>query len=423
MSQPSHNLDSDAELKALGKTLQLPMMEGSEGEVAINIGALRRETGWITMDPGFVNTGACSSSITFVDGENGILRYRGYPIEQLAEKSSFLAVSWLLMYGELPSDEELSRFADEVRAEAGLPDDLKHLFAAMPREGHPMPITAAAVSALATRSPEPESDEDVHRAFVQLLGKLPTIAAWSHNHGQGEPFADPSVDGDYAERFLRMMFGASSEIDPVVARALDMLLILHADHEQNCSTSTVRLVGSSKAHLFAAISAGIQALWGPLHGGANQAVIEMLEEIEQGGGSAAEFLERAKDKNDSVRLMGFGHRVYKSYDPRAKVLKSVCGDVLGKLGSGSKLLEIAMELESITLQDEYFISRSLYPNVDFYSGVIYKALGIPTDMFTVMFVLGRLPGWISQWHEMRRSPEFRIGRPRQVYTGPTERSL
>jgi citrate synthase len=424
MSQPSHTLASDAELTALGKTLTLPLMEGSEGEVAIDIGALRRETGWITMDPGYVNTGACTSAITFIDGEKGILRYRGYPIEQLAEKSSFLAVAWLLMYGELPTDAELAKFADEVRAEAALPDDLKHLYGAMPKDGHPMPVTAAAVSALATRCAEPESDEEVHRAFVQLLGKLPTIAAWCHNHAEGQPFADPAaVQGDYAERFLRMMFGASNEVDPVVARALDLLLILHADHEQNCSTSTVRLVGSSKAHLFAAISAGVQALWGPLHGGANQAVIEMLEEIEQGGGSAAEFLERAKDKNDSVRLMGFGHRVYKSYDPRAKVLKSVCNDVLGKLGKGSKLLEIAMELEEITLKDDYFISRSLYPNVDFYSGVIYKALGIPTDMFTVMFVLGRLPGWIAQWYEMRRSPEFRIGRPRQVYTGPTERAL
>ncbi len=424
MSQPSHTLASDAELTALGKTLTLPLMEGSEGEIAVDIGALRRETGWITMDPGYVNTGACTSAITFIDGEKGILRYRGYPIEQLAEKSSFLAVAWLLMYGELPSDQELAKLADEVRAEAALPDDLKHLYAAMPKDGHPMPITAAAVSALATRCAEPEGDDDVHRAFVQLLGKMPTIAAWCHNHAEGQPFADPTaVQGDYAERFLRMMFGAGSEVDPAVARALDLLLILHADHEQNCSTSTVRLVGSSKAHLFAAISAGVQALWGPLHGGANQAVLEMLEEIEQGGGSAAEFLERAKDKNDSVRLMGFGHRVYKSYDPRAKVLKSACKEVLAKLGSGSKLLEIAMELEEITLKDEYFVSRSLYPNVDFYSGVIYKALGIPTDMFTVMFAMGRLPGWIAQWHEMRRSPEFRIGRPRQVYTGPTERSL
>ncbi len=426
MTQPSTTLATEAELTALGKTISLPIVEGSEQEIAIDIGRLRRETGWITLDPGYVNTGACSSAITFIDGEKGILRYRGYPIEEIANQGSFLGVAWLLLFGELPNDEELERFKADIRREAGLPKELEGLFKAMPRDGHPMPIAAAAVSALAAHFPDPETDEDIYLATVRLMAKLPTIAAWCHNHAEGTPFADSDVDGLYGERFLKMMFStpdAAHEVDPAVARALELLLILHADHEQNCSTSTVRLVGSSKAHMFGAIASGIHALWGPLHGGANQAVIEMLEDIEKGGGSARDFLERAKDKTQNVRLMGFGHRVYKSYDPRAKVLKAACMDVLEKLGKGSRLLEIAMQLEEITLEDEYFVSRSLYPNVDFYSGVIYKALGIPTGMFTVMFALGRLPGWIAQWIEMRQSPEFRIGRPRQVYTGPTKRSL
>ncbi len=421
MSQPSHTLASDAELTALGKTLTLPLMEGSEGEIAVDIGALRRETGWITMDPGYVNTGACTSAITFIDGEKGILRYRGYPIEQLAEKSSFLAVAWLLMYGELPSDQELAKLADEVRAEAALPDDLKHLYAAMPKDGHPMPITAAAVSALATRCAEPEGDDDVHRAFVQLLGKMPTIAAWCHNHAEGQPFADPTaVQGDYAERFLRMMFGAGSEVDPAVARALDLLLILHADHEQNCSTSTVRLVGSSEANLFGAISAGILALWGPLHGGANQAVMDMLGEIKDSGISIPDYIERVKT-DPSTRLMGFGHRVYKNFDPRAKILRSQAERVLSRLNRKDPLLDIARRLEEAALSDPYFVDRKLYPNVDFYSGILYRALGIPTNMFTVMFALGRLPGWIAQWKEMIEDPKRKIGRPRQIYTGETVR--
>ena len=415
-----------AELTYRDQKYSLPVIEGSEGELGIDIGNLRRDSGLITMDPGFVNTGSCKSAITFVNGEKGILRYRGYAIEDLAQHSSFLEVAWLLLFGELPSTGELEAFDQDVTLHSMLHEDFQRLFGAFPKDAHPMPTLASALGALSTFYDEPNTDLEIRQGIVRLIAKMPTIAACSYKHSIGQPAIYPRNDLDYTQNFLHMMFSTPCEeyeVDPVVARVLDLLLILHADHEQNCSTSTVRLVGSSQAHLFASIASGVFALWGPLHGGANQKVIEMLEEIARGGGSAREFLERAKQKDDTTRLMGFGHRVYKSYDPRAKILKGACQDVLSRMGGSSQLLDIAMELEEITLEDDYFISRRLYPNVDFYSGVIYKALGIPTPMFTVMFALGRLPGWIAQWLEMRNSPEFRIGRPRQVYVGEPLRQI
>ena len=415
-----------AELTYRDQKYSLPVIEGSEGELGIDIGNLRRDSGLITMDPGFVNTGSCKSAITFVNGEKGILRYRGYAIEDLAQHSSFLEVAWLLLFGELPSTGELEAFDQDVTLHSMLHEDFQRLFGAFPKDAHPMPTLASALGALSTFYDEPNTDLEIRQGIVRLIAKMPTIAACSYKHSIGQPAIYPRNDLDYTQNFLHMMFSTPCEeyeVDPVVARVLDLLLILHADHEQNCSTSTVRLVGSSQAHLFASIASGVFALWGPLHGGAYQKVIEMLEEIARGGGSAREFLERAKKKDDTTRLMGFGHRVYKSYDPRAKILKGACQDVLSRMGGSSQLLDIAMELEEITLEDDYFISRRLYPNVDFYSGVIYKALGIPTPMFTVMFALGRLPGWIAQWLEMRNSPEFRIGRPRQVYVGEPLRQI
>jgi citrate synthase len=414
-----------AEITCDGKQASLPVLRGTEDEVAVDISALRAKTGLITFDPGYGNTGACKSSITYIDGEQGILRYRGYPIEELAEKSSFLEVAWLLIHGELPTRAELSTFSREVTRHTMLHEDFQRFFGALPKDAHPMPVCAATVGALATYYQDQENEKMISISVVRLLAKMPTIAAWSYKHSIGQPFMYPRNHLDYASNFLHMMFATPCEeymVDPVVAKAIDLLLILHADHEQNCSTSTVRLVGSSQANLFAGISAGIGALWGPLHGGANQKVIEMLEQIAREEGSADRFLARAKDKNDTTRLMGFGHRVYKSYDPRAAVLKNVCSEVIAKLGTSSKLLEIAMRLEEIALRDEYFVSRKLYPNVDFYSGVIYQALSIPTNMFTVMFAMGRLPGWIAHFLEMRRDPDFRIGRPRQVYMGPKKRA-
>ena len=407
-----------------GKTLDLPVLSGSEGEQAIDIEKLRNSTGLITMDPGYGNTGACRSGITFIDGEKGILRYRGYPIEELAQGSTFLEVAWLLMNGELPGRDELAGFENEVRHHTLLHENFHRFFEALPKDAHPMPVCAAAVGALATFYQEPENDRNIHDAVVRLIAKIPTIAAYSYKHSIGQPFMYPQNRFDYASNFMHMMFATPCEDyqpDPVIAKILDLLLILHADHEQNCSTSTVRMVGSSRANLFASIAAGISALWGSLHGGANQQVIEMLERIAVEEGSAAKFLDRAKDKNDTTRLMGFGHRVYKSYDPRAAIVKKACEEVIQRVGMSSKLLEIALQLEEIALRDDYFVSRKLYPNVDFYSGVIYKALGIPTNMFTVMFVIGRMPGWIAQWMEMRRDPDFRISRPRQIYTGATQR--
>ncbi len=412
------------ELTFNGRTLTLPLTQGSEGETAIDIRNLRGSLGLVTLDPGYANTGSCRSRITFIDGERGILRYRGYPIEELAEMSSFLEVAWLLSQGELPTRQELEGFTSRIKRHTMLHEDLKRFFGALPKSGHPMPVCAAAVGALTTFYPELEREDQADECIIRLLAKMPTIAACSYKHSLGQPFIYPRNDLDYASNFLHMMFATPCEEympDPVVARALDLLLVLHADHEQNCSTSTVRLVGSSHANLFASIAAGISALWGPLHGGANQRVIEMLERIAREDGSAEEFVRRAKDRDDTVRLMGFGHRVYKSYDPRASILKKACADVIDRLGRPSRLLDIAMRLEEIVLEDEYFVSRRLYPNVDFYSGIIYKAIGIPENMFTAMFAMGRLAGWIAQWQEMRKDPDFRIGRPRQIYIGPTRR--
>ncbi len=413
-----------ATMSVNGTSADLPIVVGTEQETAVDIGKLRASLNLITLDPGYGNTGSCKSAITFIDGEKGILRYRGYPIEELAAKSTFLEVAWLLLYGELPTNGELESFSREVTTHTMLHRDFWRFFDALPKDAHPMPVCAAAVGALATFYQEPESDRQVHDTIIRLIAKMPTIAAYSYKHSIGQPFMYPMNRLGYVQNFLRMMFGVPCEeyeIDPVFARALDLLLILHADHEQNCSTSTVRMVGSSMANLYASIAAGISALWGPLHGGANQQVIEMLERIAAEEGTADRFISKAKDSNDTTRLMGFGHRVYKSYDPRAAILKKTCSDVVGRVGGTSRLLEIAMRLEEVALKDDYFVSRKLYPNVDFYSGVIYKALGIPENMFTVMFTMGRLPGWIAQWLEMRRDKDFRISRPRQIYVGPPKR--
>ncbi len=413
-----------AQLICGGKTYELPVVEGAEGERAVDISRLRKESGLITLDTGYGNTGACKSAITFIDGEKGILRYRGYPIEDLAEHSTFLEVAWLLLYGELPARGELDTFLEEITQHTMLHEDYRRFFGFMPKSAHPMPVAAAAVAALSTFYREADTEDRIYRAVVRLLAKMPTIATYAYKHSIGQPPMYPRNDLNYASNFLYMMFGTPCEeysVDPVIARALDLLLILHADHEQNCSTSTVRLVGSSLSSLYATIASGISALWGPLHGGANQKVIEMLERIALEEGSADLFLERAKSKGDTTRLMGFGHRVYKSYDPRAAILKETCKEVILAVGGSSRLLEIAMRLEEVALSDDYFVSRRLYPNVDFYSGVIYQAIGIPVNMFTVMFTMGRLPGWIAQWIEMRNDPAFRIGRPRQIYTGPRER--
>ncbi len=415
---------ANATVQFNGRTVTLPLVTGSEGETGIDIQTLRAQTGLITLDPGYANSGACRSGITFIDGEKGILRYRGYPIEELAARSSFLEVAWLLLHGELPRADELASFALEVTRHTMLHEDFVRFFESMPKDAHPMPVCSAAVAGLATFYQQPETDQSIHETVVRLIAKMPTIASYSYKHSIGQPFIYPKNDLDYASNFLRMMFATPCEeyvVDPALARAVDLLLILHADHEQNCSTSTVRMVGSSRANLFASISAGISALWGPLHGGANQQVIEMLERIEAEGGDAQKFVNRAKDKKDNSRLMGFGHRVYKNYDPRAAILKKSCADVLDRLGVKSRLLEIAMKLEEIALRDEYFISHKLYPNVDFYSGIIYKALGVPVNMFTVMFAIGRMPGWIAQWIEMRHDPDNKIARPRQIYTGHTLR--
>ena len=409
-----------------GKSVTLPVIRGSEDEIAVDIEKLRATTGAITLDPGYGNTGSCQSAITFIDGEKGILRYRGYPIEELAEHSTFLEVAWLLLHGELPTRAQLAEFNHEITRHTLLHENFRRFFEALPKDAHPMPVCAAAVAALATFYQEPDHDaRRLHETVVRLIAKMPTIAAYSYKHSIGQPFVYPLNALDYSANFLHMMFATPCdeyEVDPLLTRALDLLLILHADHEQNCSTSTVRMVGSSQANLFASVSAGISALWGPLHGGANQQVIEMLERIEAEGGDVQKFVDRAKDKKDNSRLMGFGHRVYKNYDPRAAVLKRSCTEVLNRLGVRSRQLEIAMKLEEIALSDQYFVSHKLYPNVDFYSGIIYKALGVPVNMFTVLFAIGRMPGWIAQWLEMRRDPATRIGRPRQVYIGATKRA-
>ena len=419
----------NAELRIGDQTISLPILVGSEGERAIDVRKLRDQTGYITFDPGYANTGACRSAITYIDGDNGILRYRGYSIEDLAEKSSFLEVSYLLIYGELPTEAQLRSFSESIRRHTMLHEDFKRFYGAMPKDAHPMAASAAAVGALATFYPDaldPRDPRQVEISVHRLIAKLPTMAAYAFKHSIGQPFMFPDNKLRYVGNFLHLMFATPCEpyvVDPVIEKAIDLLLILHADHEQNCSTSTVRLGGSSMVNLFGAISAGINALWGPLHGGANQAVIEMLVRIRDEGISAREFVERAKSKDDTSRLMGFGHRVYKNFDPRMRIIKKACDGVLEKLGVNSKLLEIAKDLEEIALKDEYFVARKLYPNVDFYSGVIYNAIGTPENMFTAMFAIGRLPGWIAQWAEMHRDPDFKIGRPRQIYTGENLRSF
>jgi citrate synthase len=410
-----------------GGELPLETVTPSDGERGINISNLLAKTGCVTLDTGFVNTASCQSAITFIDGDAGILRYRGYPIDQLAEKSTFLEVSHLLVYGELPDAGQLAEFADRIGMHTMLHEDLRRFFDGFPRDAHPMPVLSSAVSALSTfyqDSLDPFDPEHVEISTIRLLAKLPTIAAYAYKKSVGQPFLYPENSLGLVENFLRMTFGVPAEkyeLDPVIVKALDQLLILHADHEQNCSTSTVRLVGSSHANLFASVSAGINALFGPLHGGANQAVLEMLQAIHDSDDSVDDFVRRVKDHEDGIRLMGFGHRVYKNYDPRAAIIKQTTHDVLERLGVVDPLLDVAIRLEEIALADDYFLSRRLYPNVDFYTGLIYRAMGFPTRMFTVLFALGRVPGWIAQWREMIEDPTTKIGRPRQIYVGATER--
>ncbi|KQX65616.1 citrate synthase [Angustibacter sp. Root456] len=418
----------DATLKHAGGELTFPGEAATDGEDAYNISQLLKQTGHVTLDPGFVNTAACRSAITYIDGDQGILRYRGYPIEQLAEKSTFLETTYLLIYGELPTTAELEEFDQRIRRHTLLHEELKRFFEGFPRDAHPMPVLSSAVSALSTfyqDSLNPFDPEHVEISTVRLLAKLPTIAAYAYKKSVGQPMLYPDNNLGLVDNFLRMTFGFPAEpyeVDPVLSRALDQLFILHADHEQNCSTSTVRLVGSSQANLFASVSAGINALFGPLHGGANQAVLEMLEGIRDSDDDVDGFMTKVKNKEAGVRLMGFGHRVYKNYDPRAAIIKKTADQVLQQLAGGDELLEIALRLEEIALKDDYFVERKLYPNVDFYTGLIYKAMGFPTRMFTVLFALGRLPGWIAQWREMISDPETKIGRPRQLYVGETERA-
>ncbi len=403
---------------------EFPVFEGSEGELGINFTKLRAQTGAISFDPGFGNTGSCTSGITFINGEEGILRYRGYPIEQLAEKSSFIEVCYLLIYGDLPTKEQLEDFQYKLTYHTLLHEDMKKFFEGYPPSAHPMAIMSAMGVSLSAYYPDLIDPDIIDLNIIRLLAKFKTIAAFAYKKSVGQPYVYPRNDLNYTQDFLHMMFAVPTEpyeISEVVARALDLLLILHADHEQNCSTSTVRMVGSSQANLFASISSGVSALWGPLHGGANQAVINMLGMIQADGGDYNKYMDMAKDKESGFRLMGFGHRVYKNFDPRAQILKKAADDVLTELGITDPLLDIAKNLEDIALNDDYFVQRKLYPNVDFYSGIIYRAMGIPTDMFTVMFTLGRLPGWIAQWKEMRDDTSTRISRPRQIYTGSNSR--
>jgi citrate synthase len=419
--------EEHASLKYPGGELDLDIVEATEGSDGIALGSLLSKTGYTTFDEGFVNTASTKSAITYIDGDAGILRYRGYPIEQLAEKSNFIEVSYLLIYGELPTQEQLEKFTHQIQRHTLLHEDLKRFFDGFPRNAHPMPVVSSAVNALSAYyqdSLDPFDDEQVELSTIRLLAKLPTIAAYAYKKSVGQPFLYPDNSLSLVENFLRMTFGFPAEpyeVDPEVVRALDLLLILHADHEQNCSTSTVRLVGSSQANLFTSISGGINALWGPLHGGANQAVLEMLEKIRTGDGDVHDFVKKVKNKEDNAKLMGFGHRVYKNYDPRARIVKEQADKILGKLGGDDELLDIAKSLEEVALTDDFFIERKLYPNVDFYTGVIYRAMGFPTRMFTVLFSVGRLPGWIAHWREMHEDGSGKIGRPRQIYTGYTER--
>jgi len=418
---------SDVKLEHPGGQILLPVHPAVEGPAGADVSKLLSQTGYVTYDPGFVNTATCSSKITYIDGDAGILRYRGYPIEQLAEKSSFLEVSYLLIYGELPTAAQLIEFTDKIRMHTLLHEDLRRFFDGFPRDAHPMPVLSSAVTALSTfyqDSLDPFDQEHVEISTIRLLAKVPTIASYAYKKSIGQPLLYPDNSLGYVENFLRMTFGvpaAEYDVDPVAARVLDMLFVLHADHEQNCSTSTVRIAGSAQANLFTSISAGVNALSGPLHGGANEAVLEMLGEIHASGGDVEAFVRRVKDKEEGVRLMGFGHRVYKNYDPRAAIVKKAARDVLSRLHKADPLLDIAMKLEEIALADDYFVSRKLYPNVDFYTGLIYKAMGFPPKMFTVLFALGRMPGWIAQWREMINDPETKIGRPRQLYVGYPQR--
>ena len=412
-----------------GSELDLPVKTATEGSAGIEVTKLLSTTGMVTLDPGFVNTAACSSEITYIDGDAGILRYRGYPIEQLAEKASFLEVSYLLIHGELPTETQLKDFTQQITRHTLLDEDLKRFFDGFPRDAHPMPVLSSAVSALSTFYQDnlnPFDEPNVQLSTIRLLAKVPTLAAYAYKKSVGQPLLYPDNSLSYVENFLRLCFGLPAEpyeIDPEVAKALDMLFVLHADHEQNCSTSTVRVVGSSEANLFASISAGIMALFGPLHGGANAAVLEMLEDIRDQGGDVNAYVNRVKNKEPGVKLMGFGHRVYKNYDPRARIVKGTADKLLTKLAPNDHLLDLATQLEEVALSDDYFISRRLYPNVDFYTGLIYRAMGFPTKMFTVLFAIGRLPGWIAHYREMVHDPATKIARPRQVYTGPAERDF
>ncbi|TDW47099.1 citrate synthase [Flavobacterium sp. 270] len=411
-----------ATLEVDGQKIELPVITGSENESAIDINKLRDLTGVITIDPGYKNSGSCKSEITFLDGELGILRYRGYSIEDLAEKASFLEVSYLLIFGELPTAQQLEQFENDIKKHTLVNEEMKNIIDGFPKTAHPMGVLSALTSALTAFNPKAvnvDNEKEMYEAICKTMAKFLVIATWTYRKSMGYPLNYYDNTKGYVENFMQLMFQLPTgpyKANPIIVDALDKLFILHADHEQNCSTSTVRMVGSSHAGLFASISAGVSALWGPLHGGANQAVLEMLEEINKDGGDTDKFLAKAKDKNDPFRLMGFGHRVYKNFDPRAKIIKKAANEVLETLGVDDPILEIAKKLEAAALEDEYFKSRNLYPNVDFYSGIIYRALGIPTDMFTVMFAIGRLPGWIAQWKEMRENKEP-IGRPRQIYTG------
>jgi len=420
---------ADAIIRFGDKEIRLDVVEGVEGDVAIDIGRLRSELGVTTIDRGFGNTAESMSGVSYVGGEEGVLHYRGYPIEELAEHSTFLEVAYLLQYGELPTKAELETYEDSIAHHTLLREDMKHLFEAFPHRAHPMQILASATSALATYYPDaldPHDDEAIDISARRLLAKTPTMVAWSYKYSVNQPYMYPQNDLGYLANFLHMMFSVPAEpyeADPVVARALNLLMVLHADHGQNCSASAVRLVGSSQANIFSSVAAGIHALSGPLHGGANQEVLEMLEDIVSAGGDVAPFVARAKDKEDPFRLMGFGHRVYKNFDPRARIIKKAADDVLHALGiDDDPLLDVAVQLEEVALSDDYFVERKLYPNVDFYSGIIYRAIGFPTDMFTVLFAMGRLPGWISQWRELLSDPTTRIFRPRQVYSGSARRA-
>ena len=429
VEQEPSEVTEKATLTYPGGTAEFPILTSSQGASSLDVSALTRQSGLTALDYGFVNTAATKSAITYIDGDQGILRYRGYPIEQLAASSTYLEVAWLLIYGEMPTADQLGEFDEKIRRHTLLHEDLKHFFSALPHTAHPMAVISSALSALSTyyeSASDPRDPEQVELTTIRLLAKLPVIAGYAHKKATGQAFLYPDNSLSFVDNFLRLNFGNMAEpyeIDPVLSKALDRLLILHADHEQNASTSTVRLVGSTGANLYASVSAGINALSGPLHGGANEAVLEMLGRIRDSGEGVAKFVERVKNKEEGVKLMGFGHRVYKNYDPRAKIVKESADEVLAQLGVSDPLLDLAKELEQIALEDDYFKERRLYPNVDFYTGVIYKAMGFPTRMFTVLFAIGRLPGWVAHWREMNEDPQTKIGRPQQLYTGSAARDL